>query len=62
MKKRDLLNSIFYGIAIAMAVSLIILTFFMGLTCEYNLRAFFIMLSIAIICLALASINNIFKK
>ena len=62
MKKRDLINSVFYGIAIAMGISLIILTFFMGLTCEYNLRAFFIMLSIAIICLALASINNIFKK
>jgi hypothetical protein len=62
MKNKDLINSVLYAVAFAMGISIVILSFFMSFTCEYNLRAFFIMVSIAVICLALAGINNIKKK
>jgi len=61
MKKNTLFSSVLFGIAIAMGLSIIILTFFMEMTCAYNLRAFFTLLSVAVICLSLAGINILRK-
>ena len=62
MKNITLVNSILFGIAIAMGISIVILSFFMSLTCAENLRYFIIFLAIAIICLALAGINSMKKN
>ena len=59
MNTKMLINSILFGIAIAMGISIVILSFFMSFTCAVNLRYFIIFLAIAIICLALAGINSI---
>jgi hypothetical protein len=61
MKPIILIKSILYAIAIALAISIIILSFFMSFTCEINLRYFIIFLSISVFCLALASILSIKK-
>ena len=61
MKNKTLVNSILFGIAIAMGVSIVILSFFMSFSCSVNLRYFIIFLAIAIICLALAGVNSVKK-
>jgi len=62
MKNRILLNSFFYGIAVAMSISIVILSFFMSFSCEVNLRYFIVFLAVAVLFLSLAGINSIEKQ
>lgn len=62
MKLKVLINSILYGIALAMGIAIIILSFFMSFSCAINLRYFVVFLAIAILCLAIAGINSFKKK
>ena len=61
MVLKNFVNPILYGIALAMGIAIIILSFFMSFTCAVNLRYLIVFLAIAIICLTIAGINS-FKK
>ena len=61
MKIKLLLNSVFYGIALAMGISIVILSFFMSFSCAINLRCFIVFLAVAVLFLSLAGINSIKK-
>jgi len=61
MEFKLLLNSILYAAAIALAVSIIILSFLMNFSCAENIRYFTVFLAISIFCLSLAGIISIKK-
>jgi len=62
MRIKILLNSVFYGVALAMGISIIVLSFFMSLSCVVNLRYFIVFLAVAVLSLSLAGINSIKKQ
>lgn len=61
MKIKVLLNSFFYGIALAMGISIVILSFFMSFSCVVNLKYFIVFLAVGLLSLSLAGINSIKK-
>ena len=61
MEKKTLVKSILYAVALAMGIAIIVLSFFMSFSCEFNLRHFIVFLAIGVLCLALAGINSIKK-
>jgi len=62
MRIKILLNSVFYGVALAMGISIIVLSFFMSFSCVVNLRYFIVFLAVAVLSLSLAGINSIKKQ
>jgi len=61
MENKTLVTSILYAVALAMGVAIIVLSFFMSFSCEFNLRYFIVFLAVGVLCLALAGINNLKK-
>jgi len=62
MENKTLVNSVLYAVALAMGVAIIVLSFLMDFSCEFNLRYFIVFLAIGVLCLALAGINNLKKQ
>ena len=62
MNLKTMIKSILYGISLAMAVSILILSYFMDFSCTVNIRFLVIYIVIAIICLTLVGILTINKN